>query len=251
MADSISAELTARALIAPGVAELVFAMRSPPQLAFKAGQFVSLGANNPEQNAAAGAAPPGQNVVPRGSYSIASQSDVGDSFRLITRVVPEGRSSAFLMTLPLGTLVHMTGPHGLFVLDAEHPGDVVVGVTGTGIAPVMPMLGELARRKSRPQRRCSVLWGLRQEADLFAREEIDALVARSGAHLEIYLTAPGPSWTGKRGRITSALLDRLPDLTSPTFYLIGHGAMVTEIKRELISRGVDRKAQIRTEAFFD
>jgi len=27
--------------------------------------------------------------------------------------------------------------------------------------------------------------------------------------------------------------------------------MITELKRELISRGVNRKTQIRTEAFFD
>jgi len=27
--------------------------------------------------------------------------------------------------------------------------------------------------------------------------------------------------------------------------------MITDVKRELIARGVDRKRQIRTEAFFD
>ena len=48
-----------------------------------------------------------------------------------------------------------------------------------------------------------------------------------------------------------ALLDRLPRLQAPTFYLVGNGAMITELKRELISRGVNRKTQIRTEAFFD
>ena len=71
------------------------------------------------------------------------------------------------------------------------------------------------------------------------------------AELAIHLSAPGSGWTGARGRITPALLDRLPQLATPTFYLVGNGAMITELKRELISRGVNRKTHIRTEAFFD
>ena len=48
-----------------------------------------------------------------------------------------------------------------------------------------------------------------------------------------------------------SVCERLPRLATPTFYLVGNGAMITELKRELISRGVNRKTQIRTEAFFD
>jgi len=147
--------------------------------------------------------------------------------------------------------VNMTGPHGFFVLDPAHAGDIVFAATGTGVAAVMPMLGELARRPPDERRRIAVFWGLRQQADIFARAEIEALADGAGAELGIYLTAPGPDWTGGRGRITPALLDRLPRFSMPTFYLVGNGAMITELKRELISRGVNRKTQIRTEAFFD
>jgi CDP-4-dehydro-6-deoxyglucose reductase len=120
----------------------------------------------------------------------------------------------------------------------------------------MPMLGELARTRGTPGERAAgtkviVFWGLRQQSDIFALEEIAALAAAAGAELAIHLTAPGPDWTGGRGRITAALLDRLPGFDAPTFYLVGNGAMITEVKRELISRGVNRKTQIRTEAFFD
>jgi CDP-4-dehydro-6-deoxyglucose reductase len=243
MPGPLSAELTRRTVIAPGIAELSFAMRTPERLVFRAGQFVSL--------ALAPGEPGGADVVPRRSYSIASQSDAGDMLRFIIRVIPEGKASEYLMSLPLGTSVAMTGPHGFFVLDPVHRGDVVFAATGTGIAAVMPMLGELAARPASERRRTIVYWGLRQEADVFARDEIEALAGRSGATLAIHLTAPEPSWSGGRGRITSALLDRLPELTAPTFYLVGNGAMITELKGELVSRGVNRKTQIRTEAFFD
>lgn len=244
MPAPITAELVACEPVAAGIAQLSFAMREPRRLEFKAGQFVSIALPSPD---------PAVEAVPRRSYSIASQSDAGDLLRFIIRVIPEGKASQFLMTMPIGTVVHMTGPHGFFVLDERHPGDVVFGATGTGFAAVMPMLGELARRRETglESPRSVILWGARQESDLFARDEIEALVARAGAELRIFLTAPGPDWRGERGRITSGVLDRLPEWNAPTFYLVGNGAMITELKRELIARGVNRRAQIRTEAFFD
>jgi CDP-4-dehydro-6-deoxyglucose reductase, E3 len=241
MAGPLIAELTGREVIAPGIADLELTMRSPDRLDFRAGQFVSIavdGAQDPDP-------------IPRRSYSIASQSDAGDKLRFIIRVIPGGRASDYLMALPVGAPLAMTGPHGFFVLDPVHPGDIVFGATGTGIAAVMPMLGELARRPDANPGRRLIFWGVRHEADLFAREEIAALADRSGAQLILYLTAPDPSWTGERGRITAAIVDRLPELASPTFYLVGNGAMITDLKRELVSRGVNRKRQIRTEAFFD
>jgi len=243
MAGPLTAELTAREVIAPGIAELAFTMRSPERLVFRAGQFVSVALPSPAEEAAT--------AIPRRSYSIASQSDAGDRLRFIIRVIPEGKASDYLMTLPLGATIDLTGPHGFFVLDPVHAGDIVFAATGTGVAAVMPMLGELAKQRRSRASQIVVFWGLRYEEDIFARGEIEALAAAAGAELAVHLTAPGPGWAGGRGRITAALLDRLPGFTAPTFYLVGNGAMITELKRELISRGVNRKTQIRTEAFFD
>jgi ferredoxin-NADP reductase len=245
VAGPLTAKLSARAVIAHGIAELTFAMRSPERLVFRAGQFVSIAVPPSAPASEAGGS------VPRRSYSIASQSSAGDVLRFIIRVIPEGKASDYLMEMPLGSTVNMTGPHGFFVLDAVHAGDIVFAATGTGIAAVMPMLGELALRPVAERRRVLIFWGLREQSDIFARGEIEALAAAVDAELAIHLTAPGPHWPGARGRITPALLDRLPRLRSPTFYLVGNGAMITELKRDLVSRGVNRKTQIRTEAFFD
>jgi NAD(P)H-flavin reductase len=242
MAAPFVAALTGRAIIAPGIAELVFEMREPERLVFRAGQFVSLAVDPTAPSSTGGSSS-------RRSYSIASQTTEAGHLRFIIRVVSEGAASSYLMTLPLGATMNLTGPHGFFVLDATHAGDVVLGATGTGIAAVMPMLGELAARIE-PGRR-HIYWGVREESDLFARDEIAALAARAGATLSVHLTAPPAGWTGATGRITSAILEALPTLTAPTFYLVGNGAMITELKRELVARGVNRKAQIRTEAFFD
>jgi CDP-4-dehydro-6-deoxyglucose reductase len=235
---SIVTELAARTVIAPGIADLWFRMITPARLDFQAGQFVSIAVEGSESLSTA-----------RRSYSIASQTDAGDRLRFIIRVIPSGAASELLMSLPLGAPLRMTGPHGFFVLDAEHAGDVVFGATGTGVAAVMPMLGELARRRDGGRR--YLFWGLRHQADLFVHDEIMRLCERSDTELRVYLSGPDENWNGLRGRITPAILDTLPQWATPTFYLVGNGAMITELKRELVARGINRKKQIRTEAFFD
>ena len=242
---ALLAELVRRSDVAPGIVELEFAMRSPERLQFRGGQFVSITVDPPPASADGTPA-----VVPkRRSYSIASPSHAGENLRFIIRVIPEGTASEFLMSLPVGCQVRMTGPHGFFVLDAAHPGDVVFGATGTGISAVMPMLAELAALPVSGKR--SVYWGVRQVDDLFSRDEIERLCRDAGCDLKLYLTNPPPGWTGFTGRITAGILGDLSGLQAPTFYLVGNGAMISELKRELVQRGINRKQQIRTEAFFD
>ncbi len=42
----------------------------------------------------------------------------------------------------------------------------------------------------------------------------------------------------------------MPSFEKPVFYLVGNGAMIKELKAALQERGIDRKRQIRNEAFF-
>jgi len=237
-AGPLTAVLASRTAVGAGVVDLVFAMRDPPHLPFQAGQFVSLHIGND----AAG-------VPLKRSYSIASPSSAGDRLRFIIRAIPEGTATDFLLNLPVGAEVRMTGPHGFFVLDSAHPGDTVFGATGTGLAAVLPMLGELVHRPIEGRR--LLFWGARHESDLFARAEIEELCRQAKVELRIFLTAPPAHWEGGQGRITPAMVDLLPTLRSPTFYLVGNGAMIVDTKKALVALGVDRKKQIRTEAFFD
>jgi CDP-4-dehydro-6-deoxyglucose reductase len=238
MSQALSVRLVQREPVADGVVDVRFELVDPLRVPFLAGQFMTL--------------PVGKDVAGRDvrrSYSIASRSDAPDGLRFIVRLLPTGVASDFWRELPLGAQVEMTGPHGFFTLDPHHHGDVVFAATGTGLAPVLPMLAELSHRQE-PGRR-EVYWGLRRESDLFVPEEVTAACAEAGASLHTYLSRPENTWSGPRGRITGPVLDALPSLTSPTFYIVGNGAMIAELKRALVAQGIDRKKHIRTEAFFD
>ncbi len=238
MPGPFTTRLAARTTVAGGIVDLTFDVIAPAPLAFQAGQFVTLAAGTDATGKAQ-----------RRSYSVASPSDDGHHLRFLIRVIPGGAASDLVDGMPIGTEVAMTGPHGFFVLAPQHPGDVVFAATGTGLAPVLPMLAELSRRTETGRRH--VYWGLRNQEDLFVPDEVTDACAAAGAQLHIYLSRPSPGWPGLHGRITAPVLESLPSLREPTFYLVGNGAMIDELKKGLVDAGVNRKKQIRTEAFFD
>ena len=211
-------------------------------LTWRPGQFVSLNV---------GAQPDGTPILR--SYSIANRAGDG-GFTLIVKRMPGGAASEWLRALAPGARVRFTGPMGFFVLDLQHAGDTLFGATGTGVAPLVPMIEELLGRPTSVESgRVSLLWGLREERDRFWQDQLDALVARGAGRLSVttVLSRPTDPASGPGARITPLVFAALPSLGRPTFYLCGNGAMIREVKAGLVQRGVDRKRQIRVEAFFD
>jgi ferredoxin-NADP reductase len=206
------------------------------RLAWRAGQFISLTCGKRDD---------GEPILR--SYSIASRPG-GRWITLVVKLIDGGAASAWFARLTVGERVRFTGPMGFFVLELSHPGDLVFAATGTGIAPVVPMIAEaLARGEAG---RVHLLWGVRAEEDLFWQRELAAL-EHPRLSKAIHMSRPSSAWSGARGRITQPALALLPSLAEPTFYLCGNGAMIKELKAELQARGVDRKRRIRTEAFFE
>src|SRR3954463_158787 len=120
MAQPLTARLARRDTIGEGIVDFALDLVQPASLAFRAGQFVTL---------AVGKDAAGHDL--RRSYSIASRSDRGHALRFIIRILPGGPGSEFFAALAVGDEVRMTGPHGFFVLDERHAGDVVFAATGT------------------------------------------------------------------------------------------------------------------------
>jgi len=233
------ARLIERREIAQAIDELVFEVEGEP-LHFRAGQFISLRVGEEAEGAA----------ILR-SYSLASLPG-SPRFSLIVKRIPGGLATRYLEALPPGTLMRFTGPMGFFVLELAHPGDVVFGVTGVGIAPVLPMLHELLARTTE-HGRVHLLWGSRHRSELFWQAELAALrAAHPRFSVRTFLSAPGEATEGlEAGRISTPILTLASALDRPTFYLVGLGAMIREVKAGLVAAGFDRKRQIRNEAFFN
>lgn len=210
-----------------------------PELSFRPGQFLSIRVGTDADD----------NPILR-SYSIASPPERRGELLLVLRMIDGGIGSTFFEALKPGDPIGFTGPMGFFVNELEHRGDAVYVATGTGIAPMLPMIEETLARPETG--RVHLFWGLRNQDDLFWQEELQQLADRNPRFAsQIYLSQPRSGWTRNPGYVTGPLIELLPSLRAPTFYLCGNGHMITDVKAALTSRGVERKRQIRTEAFFE
>jgi len=220
--------------LARGVVEWRFSLPAP--LHFQPGQFISVRVGDDSDG----------NAILR-SYSIASSPDRSE-IAIILKLVEGGVGSAWFSALAIGERVRFTGPMGFFVLELSHPGDLVFAATGVGITPVLPMLeAALARTETG---RIYLLWGNRDEADFFWRREL-AELAHPRLQIRTFVSGRENPAQREAGRIVQPLLTLVPVLQRPTFYLVGNGAMIKDAKTSLVAAGMDRRRQIRVEAFFD
>ncbi len=130
-----------------------------PRIAFRPGQFISC------------LLPVGGETLIR-PYSLASSPEEGD-LEICLNLVPGGRASPYLLTLPVGAQVRFTGPWGTFVLDRAPEAEAVFIADGTGIAPIRPMLRRaLATATRHPLR---LLYGAESREPLLYRTELEAM----------------------------------------------------------------------------
>jgi CDP-4-dehydro-6-deoxyglucose reductase, E3 len=237
MTRELRARLSRRQVVADGVEEISIHLVDDERFHWRPGQFVTL------------SIPVGRSGTASKRLSIASRGDRDASLRFILRIADSAAPPDPLVLLDVGSELGVSQAQGSFVLETQHVGDVVFAVTGTALAPVLSMLDELSFRKEAGRR--LVFWGLRRESDIFMPDEVARLCDSAAATLQMYLSQPSAEWPGLRGRITRGVVDNLHALRAPTFYLAGSRAMVHELRDGLLELGVDRKRQIRTEAFID
>jgi ferredoxin-NADP reductase len=176
------------------------------------------------------------------AYSIASPRD-GNRFELCLNRVQDGIVSPYLFGLQPGDEVEMGEPLGYFTL--RHPGHRALFIaTGTGIAPFRSMLLDHLPKTS-PH--ITLLFGVRYEQGLLYRGEFETLQRQYGTfHFLPTLTRPGQGWSGWTGRVQTHLDDALArlafeDRSTIDIYVCGLKEMVDDVRRELKSRGFDRK----------
>ncbi len=179
---------------------------------------------------------PGQSVsclVPHGDttltrpYSIAS-TPAEQHLDLLLNLVPNGPGSTHLFAQRAGDTLRLTGPWGTFTT-GDLPGDAetIFVAEATGIAPVRPMLLDVARRAARPPLR--LLYGTTLA---LYRDELAAL-----PNLTIDVVDPNDVYAEAERRWIENDLD-------PTrrFFICGVGAPVLALRDRLRAAGHARRA---------
>lgn len=206
-------------------------------LKFYAGQFLSL--EVPRDG--------GQEARP---YSIASAPRDGKSFDLCLNRVESGYVSNYLCDLSANAVVDMHGPHGSFVVSPPVEQDLVFVATGTGIAPIRGMLGEIFNAPGKLSHDVWLIFGVRHPETILYRQEFENWAAQNaGFHFLPTLSRPPAGWQGKTGYVQEHLREIFAGRKDFKAYICGLKAMVDEVRFILKEEfGLDRK-QIRFEKY--
>ena len=231
-----------------------------PAPVFVAGQYAVLGLPLPggaPDPASQGERrrPPRAGGMVRRSYSVASPPSERRFAEFYVVRVDAGQVSPKLAHLNEGDALYMAERfQGRMTLDnavCEGGGapDVVMLATGTGLAPFLAMLREARHEKltGKPARwrRCALLHGVREEADLGYRAELEEMARHDPSFVYLpSLTRAGGAWGGRRGRVQTAFADGTlagagiaAEAARTHVFLYGAPGMIDETEAQLVPQG--------------
>lgn len=218
------------------VREIDLRLVGPPQISFKAGQFLSFEV--------------GQDPLKRTlirPYSIASPPSMRDAVTLLFNLVPGGPGSTYLFSPRVGDETQFKGPTGAFYLRDDPARDLLFVATGTGIAPLRSMLFALSERGV--PRPVTLHWGLRSQRDLYYQDELEALARAHPKFAYITtLSRPEDGWLGERGRVTRLVEERIASVKNLAVYLCGNSGMIKDVTQIIQKRGL---CPIYREKYYD
>lgn len=216
--------------------ELFIETREPETFQFQAGQFVML--HVPVE----GAKPALR------AYSIASDDRNERGFRLVFKAVETGLATNFVWALKGGEILDFTGPFGRVLLKEPPTEQVIFLNTGSGVSQHFSYL--VSKAEKYPQTQFRLLFGLRNEGDIYYRKELQELCDRlPHFQFEYVLSRPSQSWTGKQGYVQNFIEEFRYREKPTTFYLCGNGQMIKDVKKKLIEEEGFDKSLILSEAF--
>jgi propane monooxygenase reductase subunit len=200
---------------------LTLALEEPSDFTFTPGQYLDLHV-------------PGTEL--RRSFSMAGLPG-SDALEFLIRAYPDGAFASLLESgLAPGTPLGFTGPYGSFRLTSTGR-DILMVAGGSGMAPVLALLRELAGQQS--TRKIRFFYGARTDDDLFHRELIQQLGAQLAdfEYTEVLSEPNGSGWPGATGFVHEAAAGALAagEITGPEVYTCGPPPMVDALVGELTS----------------
>jgi len=223
------------------IRELDLTLQSHDEFKFKAGQFVMLHVPQIDEN--------GQPSKPAlRAYSIATTEHNTKKFRLIFKYVDNGVASQFVWGLKGDETLNFTGPFGKVFFQEPPTEQIVFLNTGSGLSQHFCFLE--SKINQYPNLKYKLYFGLRFEEDIYYRAELEHL-QKSLPNFEFHyvLSRPTENWTGKKGYVQNFLQETDYKNIPTTFYMCGNGAMIKDVKHQLIEiDGLD-KSKIWSEAF--
>ena len=186
----------------------------------------------------------------RRSYTIASSPTRAGSCEITVKREELGVSSRHLHdAIREGSLIEVSAPSGRFTFAGDDAEGIVLIAGGVGITPMMAKIRYLTDIGWPGP--IDLIFAAKTERDIIFREELDYLRKRF-PNLRVHLILSreaGETWSGERGRISSAMLARaVPEIAARRVHICGPAEMMDAVTLLLIELGVPED-QVRVESF--
>lgn len=220
----------------PNVRELVIETQPTHEFVFRAGQFMMLHV------------PQGDAKPALRAYSIASEEQNKNGFRLLFKFVENGVASNYVWGLKGCETLNFTGPFGKVFFQEPPTEQIIFLNTGTGLSQHLCYL--LSKKAQFPHLKYRMLFGVRNEKEIYGQPQLQKLRSElKDFEYEYVLSRPLDSWPGKKGYVQHFLKDFDYKTIPTTFYLCGNGGMIKEVKHHLLELDGLEKTQVWSEAF--
>ncbi len=228
------ATITKNEIVSPTIHKISASVEPTSSLQFIAGQFVMIDV-------------PDSHTTVQRAFSFAHSPNDSKNVVWYVKILEGGIASAFFKQCKNGDSVVFHEPQGHMLLPVMLPDTLIFIATSTGIAPYFSMLHELAR--NHPQQHIQLLFGCREESDLFVQNELKQF-QKLLPHLSVLYTLSSPSstWSGLTGRVYEHLY-LLATSPQSSMYLCGNKQMIIDVRTSLIKNNYNPKS-IKFEIFF-
>jgi len=209
------------------IRRLVLKLNDPERrLKFNAGQYASISIPNSEETRA---------------FSMANTPTITDRLEFIIKIFPGGLFSGLLDgSFTIGQELEVKGPYGVFMLREKHDNDIICIGGGSGMAPLLSLLTDMAERGIK--RKATYFYGARTPKDLFYLEQLQQLEERLPGFRFIpalSMATAEDGWEGEEGLITDVLDRHLEDNQLHTeAYLCGPPPMIDAAIPVLVRKGI-------------
>lgn len=175
------------------------------------------------------------------TYSLANPANWEGKLEFFIQLWENGQFSQFLQQTQIGDAVVARGSQGDFVLNVNSlkPRWFIAG--GTGLAPLLAMLRQMAEfGEIQPAR---LFFGTRYPTDVFAQAQLADLKSQLPQFdYQICLSKPDTDWMGYHGSVVTAVAEALHTIsTQPDIYLCGSDRLVDGILAVLDKVGLSEE----------
>lgn len=167
-----------------------------------------------------------------------SVSDISSDTRVVAHTVKfVGSVTKTFARLIEGDTVGLRGPYGRgWPMELSEGRDVLIVSGGIGLAPLRPVIREVARNRSR-YGRLVILYGARTPKDMIYRYEYVDYESIPNAELHLTVDVPDESWKGNVGTVVELIPKVGVDPRSAVALLCGPELMMKYGVKELLKMG--------------